>query len=262
MNDLISLTVWCPNCSKSLMDNEKLVDGKPSVKLNISDGKKTGTIHISSYYGSYNFDSVYETETDKEYTFSCPHCGDPITSPIKCEDCKAKMVPLNIEGIGMVKICSRSGCKHHTIEVEDLEYLDYFKVKKEMLESGTYMRTFCPHCFKSNVEGNVVKFKITNQKGESGDLFLSPYLNLFTNKSTIDIPEGEVLKDIACPFCETSLIIKGANCQECASQIVGLNVAAVSKLIEFRFCAKKGCQWHGLSTDDMESVLLEDSDAW
>ena len=53
---------------------------------------------------------------------------------------------------------------------------------------------------------------------------LSPYLNVFTNKSTIDIPEGEALKDISCPNCETSLIVKDINCEECYSQVVKLNV--------------------------------------
>lgn len=262
MSDLISLTVWCPLCSKSLMDKEKLIDGKPSIKLGISDKDKTSIIFLSSYYGSYNYDSDFETVNDQVYNFSCPICEKHITSDIKCEDCSAMMIPLNIEGVGIVKFCSRSGCKHHTIEIEDLDYLDYFKVKKEMIESGTYLRTFCPHCHKSNAVGNIIKFLITNRKGETGDLMLSPYLNLFTNKSTIDIPDGEVAQDIKCPNCEKSLIVKGRNCEECASQIVRMNVAAVSKLIEFYFCAKKGCHWHGLSSDDMESVLLEDSDAW
>ncbi|NHK31446.1 MAG: hypothetical protein FK730_08850 [Asgard group archaeon] len=262
MNDLISLTVWCPICSKSLMNKEKLVDGKPSVELEISDNGNKGTIWLSSYYGSYNVDSDIEIVQDQEYKFSCPHCKNQITSDIKCEDCSSKMVPLNIEGVGIVKICSKSGCKHHTIEVEDLEYLDYFKVKKEMLESGTYLRTFCPHCHKSNAEGNIVKFIVTNEDGETGDLMLSPYLNLFTHKSTIDIPEGSVAKDIKCPNCERSLIEKDKKCEICGSQVVNLDVAAVTKLVDFYFCSKKGCHWHSLSADDMESVLLEDSTGW
>jgi predicted RNA-binding Zn-ribbon protein involved in translation (DUF1610 family) len=244
------------------MNKEKLVDGKPSVELKISENGNKGKIWLSSYYGSYNIDSDIEIKPDHVYKFSCPHCDKQITSDIKCEDCSSKMVPLNIEGIGIVKICSKQGCKHHTIEVEDLEYLDYFKVKKEMLKSGTYLRTFCPHCFKSNAEGNVVKFIIINQNDETGDLMLSPYLNLFTNKSTIEIPEGEVAKDIKCPNCEHSLIVADKNCELCGSQVVHLDVAAHTKLVDFYFCSKKGCYWHGLDADDMESVLLEDSNAW
>ena len=49
------------------MDKEKLVDGKPSIKLGISDKSKKGTIYLSSYYGSYNFDSDFETENEQVY---------------------------------------------------------------------------------------------------------------------------------------------------------------------------------------------------
>jgi len=254
--------VWCPLCSKSLMDPEILVDKKPGIKLDISSNDEKGTINISSLYGSYHYKTDFNIIHNTEYKFNCSSCNQNITSSIKCDECSATMIPLNIEGIGNVRFCSRAGCKNHNIEVDDVKDLEYFALKKELLKSGTFLRTFCPHCTRSNAEGNVIKFKITNKDDKKGDLMLSPYLNVFTNKSTIDLPEGEVVKDIACPNCDTSLIVKDKNCEECYSQVVKLHVAAVSKLIDFYFCSKKGCQWHGLSGEDIEYVLLEDSDAW
>ena len=57
MYSYISLKVECPNCGKSLMDKKKLVDDMPSIKLTIKDEESEGTIRLSSFYGSYNYDT-------------------------------------------------------------------------------------------------------------------------------------------------------------------------------------------------------------
>jgi RNase P subunit RPR2 len=136
------------------------------------------------------------------------------------------------------------------------------KGDKEIIESGTFLRVYCPHCDESLIEENSVKFKITHDDNKEGFLMLSPYLNVFTNESNIYIPEGEVVKKIDCPHCNSSLIIKGKKCELCGSKIVGVSIAALSKYIEFYFCAKKGCRWHGLSDEDIDDIMLEDSEEW
>ncbi|MCG3222498.1 MAG: hypothetical protein H7641_14045, partial [Candidatus Heimdallarchaeota archaeon] len=143
------------------MDPEILVDKKPSIKLGISSTEEKANIHISSLYGSYHYKTDFNIIHNTEYKFNCPFCNQNITSSIKCDECSALMIPLNIEGIGNVRFCSRAGCKNHNIEVDDGKDLEYFKIKKELLKNGTFLRTYCPHCHRSNAEGSYIKFKVT-----------------------------------------------------------------------------------------------------
>jgi predicted RNA-binding Zn-ribbon protein involved in translation (DUF1610 family) len=260
MIDKISLNVWCPLCNKSLMDHETEIDNEPSIKLGISKNNDRGTINLSSLYGSYHYKSDLDILFQTEYKFNCPSCNQDIISSIKCDECSATMIPLNIEGAGIVRFCSRSGCKNHSIEIEDIEAIDYFSTKKEIIKSGSYLQAFCPHCKKTNTLGNTVKFKVKNQKDEIGELFLSPYLNFYTDNSTVNIAEGELVKEVMCPNCSNSLFVEDKKCTICSSPIIGINVAAKTKLINFYFCSKKGCPWHGLSEKDVKFVFLESND--
>jgi len=290
MYEILALRVNCPHCDKSLMDVKTLVDNMPGVKLNISfDGDK-GVIHLSSIYGSYNYTTNLKIPPGKEVDFSCPHCNKIICSDLKCDLCSAQMVPLKIETGGTVRICSRAGCKKHNVEFDDLQhalehfsmnfaYADFTKIDVkpetseqieeelqkpdlEIIKSGTFLRTYCPHCEESLFEDDAIIFKITKDSGEKGYLKLSPILNVFTNESTFYLPEGEAVKEIQCPHCNNSLLLENENCELCGSKIVGISVAALSKIIDFYFCSKKGCRWHGLSKEDIDDIVLEDSDEW
>ncbi len=286
MHDFIALKLNCPLCEKSLMDTQTLIDNLPGVKLNISFDDQQGVIHLSAIYGSYNYTTNIKIPLGKEATFSCPHCKEPIVSEIKCEVCSAHSVPLKIEDNGIVRICSRAGCKNHYVEFEDLShalehfyvYFDYgdaSRVKKpltesnatpdadkEIVKSGTFLRTYCPHCEDSLYKNRAIEFKITGKDGEEGILQLSPFLNVFTNESTFYIPEGEPVKNVRCPHCDESLLRKGEDCPECGEAIVGVSVAALSKIIDFYFCSKKGCHWHGMSQEDIDDIIIEDSSEW
>ncbi|HUT81953.1 MAG TPA: hypothetical protein VMZ29_12185 [Candidatus Bathyarchaeia archaeon] len=290
MYDTLALRVNCPHCDKSLMDVKTLVDNMPGVKLNISyDGEK-GVIHLSSIYGSYNYTTNLKIPPGTEVAFSCPLCKKTIISDFKCDLCSATMIPLKIETGGTVRICSRAGCKKHSVEFDDLHHaLEYFsknfsygditknesigesvveieeelqKPDLEIIKSGTFLRTYCPHCEESLFEIDAIILKVTKNSGEKGFLKLSPILNVFTNESTFYIPEGEAVKDIQCPHCNTSLLLDDGKCELCGSKIVEISVAALSKIIDFFFCSKKGCRWHGLSKEDIDDIALEDSNEW
>ncbi len=279
MYSYISLEVECPICQKSLMDKKKLVDEMPSIKLIVSANNSKGTIRLSSFYGSYNYLADIDITTDKEYTFTCPKCKTKLDSDIKCDECSSTFVPLNIKGGGAVRFCTRAGCKKHHVGFEDLSNIhSYFHEKldenvivasymkeeaeehKELIKSGTFLRIYCPHCKKSNIEKGSAIFRILNENNETGYLMLSPYLNLFTNESTIFIPEAAVVKDIQCPNCKTSLLAKDMTCKDCESTAVEVSVSALTKLFDFYFCSKKGCHWHSLDENDLKLVMLEDND--
>jgi ssDNA-binding Zn-finger/Zn-ribbon topoisomerase 1 len=272
------------------MDKEHLVDNEPSISLNIKSGSNKGVIHLSSIYGSYNYSSDIKIPVGEVATFSCTHCDAVLNSKSECLTCGAEMVPFYLDMGGKVSICSRSGCKNHHVEFEDLShalrklYQEYgfrgrkyplddrtkeqkekvFEKKKdersEIIETGTFLQSYCPHCRKSLIENDMLKLKIVN--GDEGYLLLSPYLNSFTSKSTIFLPEDKAVTDIKCFHCDASLVEKEKGCGKCGSPTAKINVSASSKLIDFYICTKKGCRWHGLSEEDLYSMKLEESDEW
>lgn len=290
MYEFVALSLKCRFCGESLMDKNVLVDNEQSIKLDVKHTGKKGVIHLSSIYGSYNYSCNIDIPKDEIAEFSCPHCKKGLNSQVECLSCGAEMVPFYLDMGGKVSICARSGCKNHHVEFEDLSqalkklYQEYGfrgrkypkderneeqkKVKKdkkvdertEILETGTFLQSYCPNCRKSLIENDMLKLKIIN--GEEGFLLLSPYLNSFTSKSTIFLPEDKAVTDIKCYHCNTSIVEKEKSCGSCHSPIAKINVSASSKLIDFYICTKKGCKWHGLSEDDLYSIKLEESDEW
>ena len=288
MYELMSLRLKCTRCGRSLMDPEQFIDNEPSIHLEIECLGKKGEIWLSSIYGSYNFKSTIDLPKNEVAKFYCPQCHDQMVSGAECMTCGAEMIPFYLDMGGKVSICSRSGCKNHFVEFEDLSvalrkfYQEYGysskittppreerppdpeKAKKDeekdIIESGTFLHTYCPHCRKSLIEGEMLKLKIRN--GEEGILYLSPYLNVFSSKSTVFLPEEMVVKDLSCPHCDHSLILHDKTCGKCGSPVARISVSARVKLIDFYLCTKKGCRWHGLSENDLYEIRLEDSLEW
>ncbi len=290
MHNLIILNVKCPHCDTSLMDKDRLIDNAPSINLRITVKGKKGGINVSAVYGSFNYSSSLTIPVDSIADISCPHCNTEIISSELCDVCGAPMIPLRLIEGGTVKLCSREGCRKHSIEFEDIsvalsrlhhEYgfgegsqtpsLTSTKVQQDIsekkedrtiMETGSFLHSFCPHCRRSLIQGNVISFRIVRDTGEEGILMLSPYLNIFTHKSTVHLPEGTRLKDVRCIHCDTGLIEKQKACPECGAPTARFLVAAMTKLIDFHICTKKGCTWHGLSDADYHDIMLEDNKEW
>lgn len=278
--DFISLGLKCPVCKKSLMDKEILVDGQPSVRLDIDSGGSRGTVWLSSIYESYNLRCNVSLNKNEIVKLYCPQCHAQIKNAIECEDCGAKMISFLLDIGGKVSICPRVGCKNHFLEFEDIttslkrlyqigdlhdhlpEGFDIETESKELIESGTYLHSYCPHCNKAIIENGLVKFVVVNEDGDRGFLYLSPYLNVFTSKSNMIIPEDKIVKDVQCFKCDKSLIDKEVKCAVCGAPAVKISVSARSKFIDFYLCSKKGCKWHGLDEDDLHDIELEDSLEW
>ena len=290
MYNFITISVKCPLCGKSLMDQSKKVDNEPGINLIIKDKEHKGLIWLSSIYGSYNQTCEIEVEADTIVEFYCPHCRSLLQSEIKCKVCDAPMVDFNLDMGGRVSICSRNGCKNHPIEFEDLSlalrrlYQQYgFRGREypknldlrtappeaaakmendpaEILETGTFLMAYCPHCRKSLIENEMLKLKISDD-GE-GFLLLSPYLNTFTSQSTVFVPDDKTVKDLKCWHCDKSLVENEKLCGKCGSPAAKVSISARTKLIDFYICTKKGCKWHGLNEDDLFEIKLEDSDEW
>ena len=286
---LISLSLKCPKCGESVMDEEKLVDNSPGVRLKIKTLKDRGFIWLSSVYESYNYVSDIEIIHGETAEFFCPHCDSSIISNQICEECNANKMHLNLEDGGRVYFCSRSGCKDHSLEFNQITsamghlYREYVysgkhKYRKsqpteksekkqitekgkidEIIQTGTFLQSYCPHCKKSLIDNNMLRLKVIN--GGTGELMLSPYLNVFTSKSTIFLKENTGVKDLKCFHCDESLMVE-KKCEECGSPVAMISVSTCLKQIEFYICSKKGCTWHGLSDDDYYEIKLENSLEW
>ena len=109
--------VSCPRCNHSLMDAEYQIDGHPAVRMTITFGGKHGWIRLSSLYGSYTVKSEYEIPMEAVVNLFCPHCHAELVGASRCPACNAPMVPMLVDGGGMVQICTRRGCKEHRLDL-------------------------------------------------------------------------------------------------------------------------------------------------
>lgn len=128
------------------------------------------------------------------------------------------------------------------------------------LKFKTYLNAYCPFCHESfNIEKKDLKqlfFKAVF-KGQEIDVVLSPYLDVFEIETSIPINEGEVLNDLICPHCKKSLISKDTICGECGTTVAYVIISALSRLIPFFICLKRGCEWHGLTKADERKIKLK-----
>jgi hypothetical protein len=275
------------------MDDQRPVDNCPSIKLKIETAGKSGMMNLSSVWESYNYVSTIDLPAKEIINLYCPYCNSELRGKSVCELCEvcdAPMVPLKLELGGDVCICSRVGCKSHFVKFVDFSFAlkklyleaghqgrpyleEMCRVPKkkeprteeeehiEIMHTGTFLQTYCPHCKKSLIEDESIKLKVDRGE-EEGYLMLSPYLNVFTSRSTIRLPEDEVMENIRCFHCNKPLVNSGEKCEACGSKVAHLVVGAASRLVDFYVCSRKGCTWHGLSREDMNDIRLEHSLEW
>jgi methionyl-tRNA synthetase len=102
------------------MDDEKTIDGLPSVRVFTQFHDKKGLLYLSSIYGSYNIFSETHIPMDEIVLFFCPHCQSSLLTNTLCEKCNVPMAAFELKQGGKVQICSKRGCKKHMIEFSNL----------------------------------------------------------------------------------------------------------------------------------------------
>ena len=116
---LFPVEVTCPRCNHSLMDKDYEIDGYPSIRLTLSYGQKHGWLRLSSLYGSYNIKSEYTIPEKTVVHIFCPHCNAELIGAMNCPLCDAAMIPMPVKGGAIVQICSRRGCKNHSLDLRE-----------------------------------------------------------------------------------------------------------------------------------------------
>jgi glutamate synthase (NADPH) small chain len=128
------------------------------------------------------------------------------------------------------------------------------------LKFRSYLSTYCPHChnsFNRELHGEKTLHFDANYKSKSIELILSPYLDVFEAKASVDLEDGTILDDLLCPKCKKSLINRETPCGDCGSPVGEVIISVFSKLMPFFICLKHGCEWHGLTKADERKIKLK-----
>ncbi len=133
---------------------------------------------------------------------------------------------------------------------------------RKKLKTGTYLHSYCPFCSHELTEGNVLKLEVITPDGEKGFVELSPYLNVYEHRTNIQLPEGEVVRDMLCPACGKSLKVDGKKYGHGDANVARFLVGISNSRVPFLICMKVGCKWHAIDAEDENEILLDDSDEW
>jgi len=117
---IFPLHVSCPTCKKSLMDPDYRIYGHPSVKFDVSFNGKKGWLRLSSLYGSHAILMEYDIPLNNTSSFYCPHCLDEIPSFSFCPECGSSMAALFVREGCSWEICTRSGCRGHMLNLDQI----------------------------------------------------------------------------------------------------------------------------------------------
>jgi len=114
---IFPIEVSCPHCNHSFKDETFAIDGYPCLKINVAADHQQGWIRLSCLYGSCSVSTEFEIPEGTVVTFICPHCNSEIHSTSDCSVCGAPMIPMIVDGGGIIRICSRHGCKNHMLDL-------------------------------------------------------------------------------------------------------------------------------------------------
>lgn len=115
---VFSLSVQCPKCGGSLMDSRTILDGLPSIKLSVDEGKgRKNVAYISSLYGSDLVHCGHIIADGTLTSLSCPRCGKGLSSEAYCPECGAKMAVMSVDGCAQLYVCPRRGCPGHRLDL-------------------------------------------------------------------------------------------------------------------------------------------------
>lgn len=131
--------------------------------------------------------------------------------------------------------------------------------KREILRTGTYLHTYCPHCRKDLAEENGVRLLVEGDASAMGELHLSPRFNVFWKESSVPLEQGVEIRNLCCPGCGESIVVADRHCTLCSARAAKLHVSVVHLDLDLYFCMRAGCPWHGLTTEDEQRIELDET---
>lgn len=255
------LECYCPHCSHSLVDGDKLL-----LELQNRTGE-SGALHLSPFLNVFDSTSTLaEQEGEEAKDLCCPHChGSLKDTARRCEQCGSNAarfhVAIDDERIDFF-ICMRKNCHWHGISekarsrliLESAGFHDPVDVK-QLIRSGTRLHCACPNCQGELTRGDDLVLAIKDSGGNTGTLTLSPLLNNFRAECTLPMGVREELADMMCPKCNGSIMSEEHHCELCGARAGRFLVRTSRGDVAFFICARRQCHWHGL--DDAARNRLE-----
>ncbi len=116
-NRVFPLSASCPQCGHTLMDAGHVINGHASLKLTASFAGRTGTVHLSAFYGSTQADCDGEIPGGALAVLSCPHCAQELSGMSGCPECGATMAMMAVGKYATLYICARRGCPGHRLDL-------------------------------------------------------------------------------------------------------------------------------------------------
>jgi len=120
MEKEVSLSVKCPLCDGSLMDESHPICKKPSVKINIETEHDRGVLRLCCIFGNCSKTNDVEIAEGEIVSMFCPHCNKELSINENCEVCEAPLISLVIKAGGKLHICSRNGCANHHLVFKEI----------------------------------------------------------------------------------------------------------------------------------------------
>ncbi len=123
----------CPR-GHSLMDEEHLISGYPSITVHAKVDDKEGLIHLDPVYGSYKNVPEFEVKEGECVTMFCPECGLSLIENETCDRCGAPMFVVYLPHGGVIEVCTRNGCQFHNLKFTESEEMGKKLFEDTMLD--------------------------------------------------------------------------------------------------------------------------------
>jgi len=218
----------------------------------------SGKLHLSPQLNVFDHSSSIELEDGVEVAdLRCSRCGKSLQrDDVRCGACGSRTARFLVDIDGErtdFYICLRKGCHWHDISQAArsrliLEAVGFHRPDEpgELIRSGTVLECSCPHCAHDLVQGDDLIVRVTNASGQQGDLSLSPRLNEFRSSCTIHLQRHAAVADMACPWCDKSLLVPGQRCELCGAPTARIHVKTSAGFVGFHICTRNGCHFHGI----------------
>ena len=145
---------------------------------------------------------------------------------------------------------------------EDLLWREHRYNDRTIIKSGSFLNASCPFCDVSLIQDGMIRLDTTLASGEDGWVELSPYLNVFERRSSVELPDGTDVSDMRCPHCNRSLQVPGETCERGDARVACIMVGITSVKVPLWFCMRAGCHWHRIDPRDVHKIILDDSVEW
>jgi len=128
-HEYLVVTSLCCSNGHNLITEQVMIQGEPSIKLDVTIGRRSGLEFVDAFRGSHAklFNFFPEKIDDHAFVSArCPKCGVPLMESFHCREpeCSSEQgIVYTLLCIGSrVHVCAAMNCPSHELEAVDLPY--------------------------------------------------------------------------------------------------------------------------------------------